>query len=212
MGGNALVLAVATVARTKQKHGRQRNPPSHGMDDDGTGKVVEFLAKGSLQPGMDAKGLVPGDAFKEWINEADEQESGDQLRMKSGPFGNTAGNDGRNGGSEGEQEEELGQLVTVPFHQRVYAGKEMGTVGNAVADEEIGDGRYPEIAQDLDQGIYLVFFANGAEFEKGKTCVHGQHHDGAEQNEQHLATGLIRFHETPKRNIGSLEASTIPVH
>jgi hypothetical protein len=108
--------------------------------------------------------------------------------MKPGPFGNAAGNDGRDGGGEGEQEEELGQLVAVLFHQRFDAGKEIGTVGNAVADEEVSDGRYPEIAHDLDQRIDLVLFANGADLKKGKTRMHGQHHDGAEQNEQHIAT------------------------
>jgi hypothetical protein len=58
-------------------------------------------------------------------------------------------------------------------------------------------------SEDLDQGIDLVFLAHGADLEKGETCMHGQHHDGAEQNEQHVAAGLIRFHETPTLKMGA---------
>ena len=37
-----------------------------------------------LQPGLDAEGLVPGDAFEEGIDETDQQEGGGELRMELG--------------------------------------------------------------------------------------------------------------------------------
>ena len=83
------------------------------MHHDGAGEIVELLAEAGLEPGLDAEGLVPGDAFEEGIDEADEQEGGDQLRTEPGALGDAARNDGGNGGGEGQQEEELGQLVAV---------------------------------------------------------------------------------------------------
>ena len=147
--------------------------------------------------------LVPGDAFEEGVHEADQHEGGDQLRVELGPLGDAAGDDGRDGGGEGQQEEELGQLEAALGHQRVDAGEEIDAVGNAVADEKIGDRRNAEVGEDLDQGIDLVFLAHGAHLEKGETCMHGQHHDGTEQNEQHVAAGLIRFHEAPTLKMGA---------
>jgi hypothetical protein len=50
------------------------------------GEVVEFLAEAGLEPGLDAVGLVPGDALKEGIDEADQQEGGGQLRAEARAF------------------------------------------------------------------------------------------------------------------------------
>jgi hypothetical protein len=182
------------VARAEEKHGRQRDPAAHGMDDDRAGEVVKLLAKSRLEPGLDAEGLVPGYAFKEGIDEADEHEGGDQLRVEFGSLGNAAGNDGRDRRRESQQEEELGQFVTVLRHQRFDAAEEIDPVGDAVANEEVGYGRHAEIGQNLDQRIDLVLFANRADLKEGKACVHGQHHDGAEQDKQYVAAGLNRFH------------------
>ncbi len=71
---------------------------------------MELRTEGGLQPGLDAEVLVPGDTLEEWVHEADQHEGGDQLRVEPGPLGYAAGDDGRDGRSEGEQEEELGQL------------------------------------------------------------------------------------------------------
>ena len=102
-----------------------------------------------------------------------------------------------NGRREGQQEEELGQFVAVFLHQRFDAGEEIDAVGDAVADEEIGDGRHRKIGQNLDQRIDLVLLAHRADFEKGKAGMHGEHHDGAQQNEEDVTARLNSFHETP---------------
>ena len=65
-------------------------------------------------------------------------------------------------------------------------GKKADAVGDAVADEKIGNGRNREIGKDLDQGVDLVFLTDRAEFQKGKPGVHGQHHDSAQQHEQYI--------------------------
>jgi len=38
----------------------------------------------------------------------------------------------------------------------------------------------------LTRALNLVLFAYRAEFQKGKPCMHGQYHDAAQQNEQHI--------------------------
>jgi hypothetical protein len=62
----------------------------------------------------------------------------------------------------------------------VCAGEEVDAVGDAVADEEVGNRRHAEIREDLDQRVDLILAANGAEFEKSKAGMHCQHHDGAQ--------------------------------
>ena len=66
--------------------------------------------------------------------------------------------------------------------ERFGAGEKIHAIGHAVADEKIGDGRDAEVSENLDQCIDLVFLAHSAQFQKGKACVHGQHHDGAKQD------------------------------
>jgi hypothetical protein len=68
------LLGVAPVARAEQEHGGQCDPAAHRMHDDRSGKVVELLAIGRLEPGLDAEGLIPGDALEERIDEGDDQE------------------------------------------------------------------------------------------------------------------------------------------
>ena len=115
--------------------------------------------------------------------------------MEAGAFGDAAGDDGRNGGGEGEQEEELHHLVAALLGQHFGAVEEVSAVGHGVADEKVGDGRDTEIGQDLDQCIDLVLLADGAEFKKGEARVHGQNHDGPEQDEEGVAgvVGLLHF-------------------
>ncbi|EOA06267.1 hypothetical protein HFRIS_003398 [Herbaspirillum frisingense GSF30] len=107
MGGDRAFLAVAAAARTQQQHGGQGDPAADGVDHDGTGEVVEFGAEGGCQPGLYAEVLVPGDALEEGIDQADQYGGGQQLRVEFGAFGDAARDDGRNGGGEGQQEEEL---------------------------------------------------------------------------------------------------------
>ena len=64
------------------------------------------------------------------------------------------------------------------------ADEEAGPVGNRVANQEVHDRGDRKVDQDLDQGIDLIFLSDRSQFEKGKTGMHGQHHDAAQQNEQ----------------------------
>ena len=107
------VLAVAVAARAQQQHGRQREPAAHRVDHDRAGEVMELRAGQRLDPGLHAEALVPGDAFEQRIDQADDDGGGHQLRPEPGALGDAAGNDGRDGGGESQQEEELHQLVAV---------------------------------------------------------------------------------------------------
>ena len=192
------VFRVTSVACPKKEHSRQCNPAAHGVNHDRAGKIVEFFAVGGLEPGLNAEGLIPGNTFKEGVYKANQQESRSQLRVKFGTFGNAARNNGGNSGREGQQEEKLCQFKTIFRHQRFDATEEVDTIGNPIADKEIRYGRHGKISQNFNQCVYLVFLAYRPEFEKGKTCMHRQHHDGAKQDKQHIATGLICFHATSK--------------
>src|SRR5690606_38156308 len=166
VGHHAAFLAVAAAAGAELQYGHEADPAADSMHDHRPGEVVEFRAEAALEPGLDTEGAVPGDAFEEGIDEADDEEGGGELRVEARTFGDAARDDGRNRGGEGEQEEELGQAVAVVFGQDCGTAEEVDTVGDAVADEEIGERRYREIDQDLDQGVDLVLLAHGAELEK----------------------------------------------
>src|SRR5690606_21778386 len=140
-----------------------------------------------------AECLIPGDALEEGIDEADDEEGGGELRIEARAFGNAAGDDGRDRGSEGQQEKELRQVIAVALGQYFGAAEEIHAVGNAVADEEIGEGGDREVDQDFDQGIDLVLLADGAELQKGKAGVHGEDHDGAKQYEKHVGGCMWLF-------------------
>ena len=194
MGGDAAVLVVAAAPRTEQDHGGQPDPAADRVHHDGAGEIMELFAEAGLEPGLDAVSLVPGDALEEGVDEADQQEGGGQLRAEARALGDAAGNDGRDRRGEGQQEKELGQLEAAFLHQGFGAGKEIHAVGDAVADEEVGQGRYRKVGEDLDQRIDLVLLAHRAQFEKGKAGVHGQDHDGAEQDEQYIGGCLEILH------------------
>jgi hypothetical protein len=106
---DAAVLGGSAAPRAEQQHGGQPDPAAHGMHHHRAGEVVELLAEAGLQPGLDAEGLVPGDALEEGIDEADQQEGGGELRAEARALGDAAGDDGRDRGGEGQQEEELDQ-------------------------------------------------------------------------------------------------------
>jgi hypothetical protein len=211
MGRHVAVLGVAAAPGTQQQNGGQGDPAADGMHHHRAGEVMELGTEGGFQPGLDAQVVVPGNALKKGIDKAHQQEGGDALGVEARPLGDATGDDGRDGCREGEQEEELDHLVAALLGQYLGAGEEVGTVGHGVADEEVGEGRDTEIRQDLDQGIDLVLLADGAEFEKGKAGVHGQHHDGAQQDEEDIAGvicllhfGLRKRSEAPSRCCASL--------
>ena len=103
-------------------------------------------------------------------------------------------------------------LIPDPKWKRINTGEKIDAVGNAVTDKEVGYGRHAKIGQNLDQCIDLIFLAHGADFKESETCVHGQHHNGAKQDEKHITAGLKCTHETPKRLTREILASTIPAH
>jgi hypothetical protein len=72
----------------------------------------------------------------------------------------------------------------------------MRAVRHAIAHQKVHDGRHREVDQDLHQRIDLVLLAHGAQLEKSKTGVHGQHHDGAEKNEQRICALFECVHES----------------
>ncbi|MNV13910.1 hypothetical protein D3C71_1045740 [compost metagenome] len=193
------VLAVAVGARAQQDHGRQGDPPAHGMHDDGARKVVELFARQSFDPGLHPEVLVPGNAFKERIHKPHNDRRGHQLGPELGPLRDPARHNRRNGSRKSEQEEEFDQCVAVLLRQRFRAHKEMRAIGHAVAHHKIHHGGHRKVHQDLDQRIHLVLFANRAQFQKGKPCMHGQHHDGPQKNEQGISALFECFHNVLAR-------------
>jgi hypothetical protein len=103
------------------------------MHHDGTCEVVEFFSIVGFQPGLEAEGLVPGNAFEEGIDEADDQKGRGQLRVELGTLGDAARNDRRDRRREGQQEEEARQLEAILLQQRFGAGEEVDAVGDAVS-------------------------------------------------------------------------------
>ena len=181
------VLAVAVGARPQQQHRRQGNPAPHGVHHHRTGKVVK---SGPCQGGngsLDAKVPVPGDAFKKWIDKAHDGSRCQQLGPELGTLCNAARHNGRNGRRKREQKEELHERIAVVLGQGFCTHKEMGAIRHAVAHHKIHHRGNRKIHQNFDQRIHLVLFAHGAQLQKRKPRVHGQHHDGAQQNKQGIA-------------------------
>ena len=60
------VLAVAAAARPEQQHGGQGDPAAHRVHDHRSGEVMELLAGGGLQPGLETERMfgIPDDAFE----------------------------------------------------------------------------------------------------------------------------------------------------
>ena len=176
------VLAVAVVTGAQQDDGWQSDPAAHGVHHHRACKVMELVARDRLDPGLHAKVLVPGNALKEGVNKAHNHRRGDQLGPKLGPLGDAARNDGGNGRRKGQQKEELDQVVAVLGGQLLGPHKEGGAISHAVTDHKINHSGDRKVHQDLDQGVDLVLFANRAQLQEGKSSVHGQHHDAAQQN------------------------------
>ena len=155
---------------------------------------MEFGPGQVFDPGLHTEVLVPDDALKEGVDEPHHHGSGQQLGPELGPLGNAARDDGRNGGRKGEQEEELHQVVAVFGCQLFGSNEKVRAIGHAVADHEIHDGGHGKVHQNFHQRVDLVLFADRAQLQKSKACVHGQHHDAAQQNEQGVRALLQCFH------------------
>ncbi len=180
------VPPVAPLARAEQHDRRQRDPSTDRVHDDRAGEVVERRAEGRRDPVLEAEPVVPGHALEDRVDDAHDRDGRGQLRIELRALGNAARDDRGHRRREGQQEKELGEFIAALLHQGFRAGEEAGAVGDAVADEEVRQGRHREVREDLHQRVDLVLAADGPELEKGEAGVHGKHHDGAEQNEQHV--------------------------
>ncbi len=147
-----------------------------------------------LQPGLETEIAVPDQPFEERIDERHDQQRRAQLRTEARTLGDAAGDDRRNRRSKGQQEEELHQGIAVVGHQLIGRLHERHAIGDPVADEEVRQGRYGEVGDDLRQGIDLVLQPHGPDFEEGKAGMHGQHHHRAHQEEQGIGAMDQGFH------------------
>ncbi|MDT4791395.1 hypothetical protein FQZ97_238400 [compost metagenome] len=155
---------------------------------------METRAEAGVQPVLQAEVAVPDHSLEKGIDEGDDQQRGAELRAEPGALGDAAGNDGRDGRGEGQQEKELHQRVTMVGGQHAGRFKEGHAIGDPVADEEIGQGRDRKIGKDLRQGVDLVLLAHRTHFEESEAGVHGQYHDRAHQDEQSVGTVDQGFH------------------
>ena len=53
---------------------------------------------------------------------------------------------------------------------------------------KIRNGRLGEVTDDIGQGVDLILGPLRAHFKEGKPRMHGQHHDGADEDEEYICT------------------------
>jgi hypothetical protein len=167
------------------------------MHDDRAREVVELGAQLGFEEGLlQAKILVPDDAFKEGVEQADNQGRGDALGQELGALGDAARDDGWHGRCEGAQEEEPHQREALPVVALGAAADGLGIeeerhpIGDGETDEKVGDCGNGEVDQDLAQRVDLVLVPDGAGFQEGKAAVHGKHQHRADQQEEHICARL----------------------
>ncbi len=186
--GDQSAFAIAALARAQQHHRGQRQPATHRMHHHGAGEVMETCAEQALEVVLQPQVVVPHQALEAGIDEGHDQRGGAQLWYEARPLGDAAGDDRRNGRGEGRQEKELHQSIATVGAQHLGRSEEGHAIGDPVADEEVHQGGNGEVGEDLGQGIHLVLVPHGTGFEKGEAGVHGQHHHGAEQEEEGIGT------------------------
>ncbi|MNE58289.1 hypothetical protein D3C80_1533090 [compost metagenome] len=74
---------------------------------------MEAGTKALEQPGLQTQIAIPDNALKKRIDERHDQRGGAQLRYEPRPLGNSAGDNGWNGGGERQQKEKFHQPITV---------------------------------------------------------------------------------------------------
>lgn len=189
-------LAIAPVARAEQQYRRQRQPATHGVHHHGTGEVMETGTKGRQQPGLQAEVAVPHHAFEKRVDKRHDQRRGAQLRNKTCTLGDTSGNNRRDRRCERQQEEELHQAIAMIGADHRRRLQETHAVGDPIAYKEIGQRGDGEVAEDFRQRVDLVLLAHRADFEEREAGVHGQYHDGADQDKQGVGTVDEGVHRT----------------
>jgi len=73
---------------------------------------------------------------------------------------------------------------------------EAHAVGDPIAYKEIGQGGDGEVAEDLRQGVDLVFLTHRPDFQKREAGVHGQDHDRTDQDKQGIGAVDQGVHRT----------------
>lgn len=151
------------------------------MHDDRTGEVVKRRTECVREPRLDAEPVVPSDSFEQRINEPDDHAGREELRVELRTLGDASRHDRRHGCRERQEEEEAHERVAVVLREDVGPMHELHAVCNVVADEEVREGGYREVHEDLDQRVHLILAPDRPQFEKREARVHGQHHGGAQQ-------------------------------
>ncbi|MNV65941.1 hypothetical protein D3C71_1586650 [compost metagenome] len=165
------------------------------MHHNRAGKVVKLIPGDRFDPALHPKMVIPGDALEKRIHKTHNHRRRHQLRPELGALGNAPRHNGRNSRRKREQEEEFDEVVPTLLCQRFRPHKEVCAIGHPIAHHEIRHGGHGEIHQDLHQRIDLIFFANRAQLQKGEARVHGQYHDGPQQNEQGISALLVCLHK-----------------
>ena len=132
------------------------------MHHDAARKIAEILARGGLDPILNAIRAVPHDAFKKRINETHDDGCRYELRPKFSSLCNAARNNGRYGGGESEQEEKLHQVVAIFLRERFCAYKKAHAISHPIAHQKIHHGGHGKIHEDLHQCVDLIFSAHCA--------------------------------------------------
>ena len=68
---------------------------------------MKLSAEGSIEPSLNAVGLVLSNPFKEGVDEADDHKGGNQLWIESSMLSYSAGNIRRNSGSKRQQKKRV---------------------------------------------------------------------------------------------------------
>ena len=103
------------------------------MDHHRTCKVVESGAGDRFDPGLYAEVVVPDDALKKGVDEADDHRRGDQLWPEARALGDATGDDCWNGGGKSQQEEELDQLIAIHHGELVGSDEKGGAICHPVS-------------------------------------------------------------------------------
>ena len=176
------------------------------MDHHGPGEVVKRHPAGQVgEPRIRLPqkiDLPPHHAFEEGVDESDKDRGGQSLDPEFSALGDAAGDDGRDSGGKGQQEEKMDQFITLVVRQQGFRRSiKIDAIGDGVTDGEVDDGGNGKIDDDLDQGVHLIFFADRPHLQKGESAMHGKHHHRAQHQEQHIAAVFqgpqILFHNPP---------------
>jgi hypothetical protein len=166
------------------------------MDDHGTGIVVEFRPADAFEYPLQKRGvLAPDERLEDRVGEGNEDCPCGHLGPEFGPFGDPSGDDGGDARGEAEKEEVMNQVISlVSSEDRVRGFQEGDAVGDGEADKQVGDSGNRPVGNNLDKGVDLILHPDRSHLEKGETGVHGEYHDRAQHEKEHVGTVLQICH------------------